>query len=82
VCLNDITFLKKSSTRINTPISKHYVISKHLPYLLCFLFFSFWRFSWPWAPPIEALQNLFSFIEKRATKKKQEKDKLVQENII
>lgn len=38
VCLNDIAFFK-SSTRVNTPISKHYVIAKHLPYLLCFLFF-------------------------------------------
>jgi hypothetical protein len=36
------------------------------------------RFSWPWAQPIEVLQNLFNFIDKGATKKKKEKDKLVQ----
>ncbi len=77
VCLNDITFFFKSSTRVNTPISKHYTIAKHLPYLLCFLFFLL-RFSWLWAPPIEVLQNLFNFIDIGATKKKQEEDKLVQ----
>jgi hypothetical protein len=62
MCLNDITFFFKSSTRVNTPINKHYVIAKHLTYLLCFLFFLL-RFSWPWAPPIEVLQNLFNFID-------------------